>query len=135
MTNLYTDLAAAKHQLRLAKDHHETVKAIAEMSIVTTGKNADDRKREMIAAIENDKTYIRAWNALRDAEYAADVAQAAIDQAEAERRDREWQIRARLAEALNRQHIESEDSVPDWLQDRRMVGRAKAQAEIDELYT
>lgn len=135
---LYHDLASAKDDLRHAKDHEQTMRAIAESGVATTGKNADDRKRELTIGLNQNMLYRKALNDLRRAELAVDEAQAAIDQAETERRDREWAIRARLTAALERHHIADEDAAPDWLQDRRMqhraVGLAQARREMDELF-
>jgi hypothetical protein len=116
--NLYTNLAAAKDELRRAKDHEQTIRAIAEF-VELQGKSVDDRKRELAYILSQHANYRKALDHLRDAEYAVDQAQAAIDQSEAERRDREWAIRARLAEALRAINVESEDAVPDWLATRR----------------
>jgi multidrug efflux pump subunit AcrA (membrane-fusion protein) len=97
--SLYQTLASAKDELRRAKDHEQTIRAIAEY-VELAGKNADDRKRELAFALFQDALYRKAQADLRDAEAAVDQAQSAIDQAEADRRDREWAIRMRLAEAL-----------------------------------
>jgi hypothetical protein len=129
--NLYQTLASAKDELRRAKDHEQTIRAIAEY-VELAGKNADDRKRELAFVLSQDALYRKAQADLRDAEAAVDQAQAAVDQAENDRRDREWAIRARLAEALKGQH---ENAAFELASDQRMVGRAKAQAEMDELFT
>lgn len=134
MPNLYLDLATAKDELRRARDHESTMRSIAEL-IELSGKSVDDRKRELAFALSQHDGWRKAQDDLRAAEYAVDQCQAAIDQAEAELRKREWNIRARLAEALLKERVAHEDAVPDWLADRRLVGRAKAQAEMDELYT
>jgi hypothetical protein len=135
--NLYTNLAAVKDELRRAKDHEQTIRAIAEY-VELSGKNADDRKRELAYILSQHAGYRKAQDVLRDAEYAVDQAQAAIDAADAERRDREWSIRARLAEALRTINVESEDAVPDWLADQqtkqRILSRVEAQMQIDDLY-
>lgn len=131
--NLYTDLAYARDELRRAKDHEQTIRAIVEGPAQIFGKSADDRKRELAFLLANDTAYKSALTYLRGAEYTADMAQAAIDQAEQDRREREWAIRARLAEVLNRQHIAHEDAVPDWLSDKRTASMAKQQ--MDELFT
>lgn len=105
--NLYTDLAHAKDELRRAKDHENTMRAIAEY-IELSGKNPDDRKRELAFTLCQDKGYRKAQEQLRDAEEAVDQAQATIDTAESERREHEWQVRARLADAL-REHTKEPD--------------------------
>jgi hypothetical protein len=132
--NLYTNLAAAKDELRRAKDHEQTIRAIAEF-VELQGKSVDDRKRELAYILSQHANYRKALDHLRDAEYAVDTAQAAIDQAEADRRDHEWQIRARLADVLRTINVESEDTVPDWPADKRLVSRATAQQQMDELFT
>ena len=129
---LYHHLAAAKDNARRAKDHYETIRAIVESQIVTNGKNAEDRKRDLIVGLSNSDIHRDALDELRNAEHAVDEAQATIDQAEADRRDHEWQIRQRLAEALGGQH---EDMSFDLTADRRLIGRAKAQVEMDELFS
>jgi hypothetical protein len=134
---LYDDLAIAKDNLRHAKDHEQTVKAICEMQIPTTGRNAEDRKRELIVALSQDGLYCSALFQLRAAEAHADRIQAAIDQAEADRRDREWAIRADLARALQGRH---EDDVASAFQDRQMEGAARlrivqsTRESVDDLY-
>ena len=148
---LYHHLAAAKDNARRAKDHYETIRAIVESQIVTNGKNAEDRKRDLIVGLSNSDIHRDALDELRNAEHAVDEAQATIDQAEAERRDREWQIRARLAEALGNVQVANEDDVPDWLTDEQMRQRVyrqqpdtewnlsgardKAKREMDELFS
>lgn len=137
--SIYHELAQAKIELRQAKDHFETVKAIVEMGVVTTGKNAEDRKRELTVALAQDEAYQAALGNLRGCEGDLDRVQAIIEQDEAERRDHEWSIRARLAEALGRLGLDTEDQIPDWLQDRRAqhraVGLTQAQREMDDLFT
>lgn len=149
--NPYHELAEAKIELRQAKDHFETVRAIVEMSVVTLGKNAEDRKRELTVAVAHNDAYQAALSNLRGCEADLDRAQANIDAAEAERRDREWAIRAKLAEALERLHLPkaSNDDI-DWhdlhfqAEQRRLetverdlrspAARAQAQREMDEVF-
>ena len=128
----YHRLAEAKDNARRAKDHYETIRAIVESQIVTNGKNAEDRKRDLIVGLSASDRHRDALDELRNAEYRVDQAQADIDQAEAERREHEWQIRQRLAEALGGQH---EDTSFDLATDRRLIGRAKARVEMDELFS
>lgn len=137
----YHILAHAKAELREAKDHEQTVRAICEHTTPTAGRNADDRKRELTIALSQSDVYGSALRQLREAEQAVDIAQADVEQEEAERRDREWQIRARLAEALAGQN---EDDLAGHLQDRQMEGAARlrivqstreqAQYGIDEVF-
>lgn len=119
---LYDDLAIAKDNLRRAKDYEQTVKAITESVTPTSGKNAEDRKRELTIALSQDGIYTQALFQLREAEAAVDRAQADVEAAEAERRDREWQIRADLARALAGQ---GEDEIAGNFQDRQMEQSAR----------
>ena len=91
---IYTDLAAAKDELRRAKDHEQTMRAIAEYTELS-GKNADDRKRELAFVLSQDQGWRKAVDDLRGCELAVDQCQAQIDQAEADMRDREYQLRRR----------------------------------------
>lgn len=137
MTMLYDDLAIAKDNLRRAKDHEQTVKAITESMTETNGKTVDDRKRELTLALSQDGIYTQALFQLREAEAHADRVQATIDQADADRRDREWQIRAKLAEALAGRN---EDDLPGHFQDRQMEQSARlrivqsTRQSVDDLY-
>lgn len=134
MTNLYTHLAHARDELRRAKDGEQAIRAIVEGPAQIFGKSADDRKRELALLLAQDAAYKSALRQLRDAEYTVDMAQAALDQAEQERREKEWSIRQRLTDALERQHVATEDDIGNLAQDRRIVGAAQAKHEMDELY-
>ena len=90
--NLYHHLAVERDNLRRAKDHEQTMRAIVEW-VELNGKNADDRKRELAFVLSQDAGWRKALDDMRTAESAVDMAQAAIDQAEAEQRDRELKIR------------------------------------------
>ena len=98
--NLYTDLVAARDELRRAKDHEQTMRAIAEYTELG-GKNTDDRKRELAYVLSQHDGWRKAQADLRDCELAVDRCQARIDQVEAERRDREWRIRAQLVDLIS----------------------------------
>jgi len=90
--NIYDSLAKARDNLRRAKDHEQTMRAIAEW-VELTGKNADDRKRELAFSLSQDKGWRKAQEDVRDAEAQVDWHQAQIDQAEAEHRAREIKLR------------------------------------------
>ena len=90
--NLYHHLAVERDNLRRAKDHEQTMRAIVEW-VELNGKNADDRKRELAFVLSQDEGWRKALDDMRTAESAVDMAQAAIDQAEADQRDRELKIR------------------------------------------
>ena len=118
LPDLRQQLADARDELRRAKDHYETIRAIVEMGVMTTGKNAEDRKRELTVALSRDATHEGALELLRTAERHVDRVQAAIDVAEDERREREWAIRARLADALG--DAGHEDQAFEITSDRRL---------------
>ena len=133
----YHVLAHRKADLREAKDHEQTVRAICEHTTETHGKTVEDRKRELSIALSQSSVYGSALRQLREAEQAVDMAQADVEQEEAERREREWQIRARLAEALGGRN---EDDLSGHIQDRQMEQSARLRIvqsthqSVDDLY-
>lgn len=137
---LRQQLVEAKFNLRNAKDNYETTRAVCELAVTTTGKNAEDRKRELTVAVANDETYKSALDWLREWELKVDRIQAQLDTAEDERREREWAIRARLADALGGSG--HEDQAFDQQADRRVINtvwnvsgaRDRAVREMDELF-
>lgn len=150
MPTPYHILAHTKADLREAKDHEQTVRAICESVATLTGKNETDRRRELTLALSQDGAYRSALAQLREAEYAVDRAQADVEAAESERRDREWGIRARLAEALERLpktpdndidwhdlHFQTEQRKFEAIErNLRQPGNlAQAQREMDELFS
>lgn len=151
LTHLRADLANARIALREAKDHYETTRAICELAVQTTGKNAEDRKRELTVALADDPRHTRALSRLRACETQLDRIQAEIDAAEDARREREWAIRERLANSLEHLHIARQEADDiDWhdlhfqTEQRRFnaierdlrnpSAREQAQREMDELF-
>lgn len=126
--NPYTDLVVARDDLRRTKDHEQTMRAIAEYTELS-GKNADDRKRELAYILSQHDGWRKAQDDLRDCELAVDRCQAAIDQAEAERRENELALR-REELAVNRALID----IRDRMLSQRVVNRALAQDEMNELF-
>ena len=138
LATLRIDLANAKDDLRQAKDHYDTMRAICEMQVATTGKTEADRKRELTVAMAQDDRHRAALHELRTAELTIDRIQAEIDAAEDERRADEWSIRARLADALAGR---TEDAAFDYASDRRVTTEARTRylaphgaANLDDLY-
>lgn len=137
LSDLRTQLADARAMLRTIKDGYETTKAICEMQTPTSGKNADDRKRELTVALANDPRHQSALRQLRAAEARIDHVQAQIEAEEDARRDREWSIRARLADALG--GTGHEDTAFEAVADRRVTTEARSRyvmpsASLDDLY-
>lgn len=127
--NHYTDLVAARDELRRAKDHEATMRAIAEYCELS-GKNADDRKRELAFVLSQHEGWRKALADLRDCELAVDRCQAKIDQADTERRERELTVRRaeiEIAREINR--------LKDIELRRAPISQAHAQREMDELFS
>lgn len=102
---LRTDLAHTKINLRRARDLYEQTKAQREQAVIaglngTLGKNAEERERNLTIALSSDTDYQQALHTLRTAEADADLMAARVETAEDARREHEWKIRARLADAL-----------------------------------
>lgn len=125
--NIYTDLVAARDELRRAKDHEQTMRAIAEYGELS-GKNADDRKRELAFLLSQDQGWRKAVEDMRDCEQAVDRCQAAIDQADAERRNLEY------ARRLDEIDVMRETNRLKALELSRPVERAQAQRAMSELF-
>lgn len=123
LAQLRIDLAHARDEARRAKDHYETMRAICELQIPTSGKNAEDRKRELTVGLAQRPDYQRALDELREAEAAVDRTQALIEIEEDTRREREWRIREWLADALTGQ---AEDAAFEQATDRALYQGASA---------
>lgn len=103
MTELRLHLAAARATLRAAKDRHELARAEAEQAAIDGGcggKNAEERTRNLTLVLAKDEAYQHALARLRAAEAEVDRLDALLEGARDARRAEEWQIRARLADAL-----------------------------------
>jgi hypothetical protein len=99
------DLAHAKINLRHIKDDFEKTKAQREHLIIagmngTLGKNAEERERNLTIALSGDDEYQGALELLRRAEADIDLIEARLETACDERREHEWRIRGKLADAL-----------------------------------
>lgn len=110
-------LADCRTTLRTAKDYLELAKAEAEQSAIDEGraggKNAEERTRSLVIALETDDTYQDARRRLRLAEANLDQVEAHLEAALDERRASEWQIRARLADGLLGIGIPTDSSDPN----------------------
>lgn len=111
--NLRLLLADARTELRAAKDDEANARAIAEQAAIDAaggskalGANADDRERALTIALLRDATYLRARQALRNAEDRVESLEAHLEGFMDARRDEERQVRAALAEALSRAGIQ-----------------------------
>lgn len=98
-------LVTAKEALRAAKENHATLTAICEQRAVeggATGKNAEERERALLIALDQDRQYLSSRDRLDSAEYEADRIQAEIDILKDERTARELACRERANEVLDR---------------------------------
>lgn len=109
-------LADARHELRQAQDRLQTVRAQAEQRAVDAaggdkalGANEQARARALVIALDGDPDYGQALAGLRDAESLIDHLEAEIEIARDERREREWRVRGRLVDALERQPAATDD--------------------------
>jgi hypothetical protein len=98
-------LAAARDQLRHAKDIHEMVRAETEQHTIdqaggSIGKNEAERTRALVLALNRDPRYRGALTQIRICEAEVDRLEALLEGARDARRVEEWAIRARLADAL-----------------------------------
>lgn len=115
-TILRQRLADCHISLRASKDAYELAKAEAEQYAVDHGKasgsNTEARARSLTIALEADANYRTARTNLRAAEAERDRVEALVEAARDERRAAEWQIRARLADALLGTTIQSDAGDP-----------------------
>jgi len=113
---LRTRLAECRTNLRAAKDHHEEVKTFAEQLEVTrgniTGKNAEERARQLYICLMDNGTYRQTLTDMRRAESEVERVEALLEAARDERRASEWQIRAQLAAAILGSDIPSDGGDP-----------------------
>lgn len=76
------------------------------------GSNPEERARFLTLALAEDKTYQITLTNLRNFEYEHERVEQLIEAAKDERRAAEWQIRAKLADGLFRQQVQSDSSDP-----------------------
>lgn len=109
-------LADCHISLRATKDAYELAKAEAEQYAIdhcrAGGSNAEARARSLTVALETDAAYRTARTNLRVAEAELNRIEALLESAIDERRAAEWQIRARLADALLGMTIASDSGDP-----------------------
>lgn len=109
-------LVTVRAELRTAKDLHEQALAQAEQAAIDSGqaggKNAEERARSLTLALMKDASYQAARARLREAENEVERVEALLESARDERRASEWHIRAKLADALFRVEVQSDDTDP-----------------------
>lgn len=98
-------LVTARDALRTTKEDHETIRAICEQRAVdagATGKNAEERERALLIALDKDGEYLKVRDRLDSAEYEVDRIQAEIAILEDNRKARELTCREENNRVLDR---------------------------------
>ena len=95
------------------------------------GKNEGERKLASEAAYAADETCLALVRTIREDEMQASVVQAQIQALEAERRGLEWEIRARLVEAMSHSRVQANSNGPADETVFDDVIQAQADVEID----
>lgn len=105
LSDLRIALANARDRLRTAKEDHETMTAIREQAAIdrgATGKNAEERTRALLIALDRDDVYHESRDRLWDAEADVDQLLAQIAVAEDERDVEKLRVRDEANRALDR---------------------------------
>ena len=117
MRALRLQLVDCERTLRTDREYFEEIKAtIVKRAIDAgeiTGKNAEERERNTIVYLSTDEQYRAKAAELRHAEWQRDRTAALLEAAKDERRAVEWQIRAKLADGLFRQGVQSDADDPN----------------------
>lgn len=100
-------------ELRAEQRRHKEIVQQREARTVVGGKNVEERKNALLIALSEDRTYCDSWQANEDITHDLERLEADLDQLRDERREREWGIRLRLVEALERRGIPSEHAGHD----------------------
>lgn len=100
-------------ELRAEQRRHKEIMAQREARTAVGGKNAEERKNALTISLSEDRTYCDSWQANEDITHDLERLEADLDQLRDERREREWGIRLRLVEALERRGIPSEQTGDD----------------------
>lgn len=105
LAELRRTLVTAKDTLRTAKEDHATLTAICEQRAINdgaTGKNAEERERALLIALDKDGEYLKSRDRLDGAEHEVDRISAEIAILEDDRKARELACRERANEVLDR---------------------------------
>lgn len=99
--------------LRQQRDLFEQAEAQAEQAAIDAGraggKNAEERERSPVLALMSDPAYQGARSRLRAAEEEAERVEALLESARDERRASEWAVRLKLADALFRAGVQTDE--------------------------
>ena len=129
ISSVRRDLVAARIALRNASDELASARAAAEQRAIDAavataragangkkevdpekalGANERARERALTLALADDRDYQAVRLRVRGLEEAVDLLEAELEDARDVRREREWEIRARLAEALDGRGVQSD---------------------------
>jgi hypothetical protein len=104
-----TRLTETRITAREAREDFATTRAMAETRIIekvggekALGANAEARERALLPALRSDDDYIGCLAAVRELEATAERLEAELEGLRDERREREWAVRLRLVQALER---------------------------------
>jgi hypothetical protein len=103
LTRLRLLLAQEKTALRTATDDYKVIKARAEQRAIESGvngRNAEERERNLLVALDADAAYQTVLITLRQVESDIDRTEAQIESLLDDRRSYEWAIRSALVDAL-----------------------------------
>lgn len=103
LAQLRIDLTEAKAALRDAQDDYKLTRAQSEQQAIAggiNGKNADERERNLLVALNDDLYHNRALARLRGHEHTVDRIEAQLESLLDDRRAWEWSIRSALIDAL-----------------------------------
>lgn len=117
LPDLRIQLAEARIALSKARDTEKIARAAAEHHAIASlngsaGRNAEERERNLILALDKDEEYQRMLSMLRQREAAVERLEAQLEAARDVRRADEWRIRAKLADALWRNGVQSDEADP-----------------------
>lgn len=109
---LRANLVDARAHLRTAKDAEKVALAEATQRAQPQGKNAEERAVNLVLALQQDAAYQPALARLRRWEHEVEKIEALLESACDDRRASEWQIRAKLADALFRSNVQTDHRDP-----------------------
>lgn len=129
-------LIPIRAELREVQRYQAAREAVVSLSV--EGKNAEERKAKLAVALANDEQYIRLTEDAERLQTEIEAHEAVIEHLRDLRRDHEWNIRLRLAAALDGRGLPQEqrpDEAFDTVADEQSIGAAVAQAQGEALGT
>jgi len=135
LPDIRSRLAATQMAAKEARESLAYVKAQAETRAIQAaggekalGGNAESRERALLLALGADEAYQAQLKAVRALEDAAANLEAELEGEKDLRREREWGVRLRLAEALDRRGVQSDGDPPQGDRDESFENAVDALA-------